>query len=167
MGLAVARGQRRRNQRAVVERGFFIGDQPSGARLFAVRRGAGRIGRGYINPVVTFQSLAVVVDLTAELEGFLSVRAGGKQEGGAGDDQRGAHFRGQGWWDRAGTIEKPRRQGGGGRGRVGERRVADIAAAPACRSQVATAAVVRLGTTSFAMRICTVSPRWFRVSLRT
>ena len=45
--------------------------------------------------------------------------------------------------------------------------MAEISAAPACRCQVTSAVVVRLGTTSFAMRICTVSSRWLRVSLRT
>ena len=100
MGPAVARGKRRRDQRAVVERGFFIGDQPSRAPffrapLFVVRLGAGRIGRGCINSVVAFQSLAIVLDLTAELERFLSVRTCSKQEAGAYDDERGAHFREQ------------------------------------------------------------------------
>jgi hypothetical protein len=65
------------------------------ARLFVVRLRAGRIGRRYINLVVAFESLAIVLDLTAELECFLSVRAGGKQEAGASDDQRDAHFGGK------------------------------------------------------------------------
>ena len=77
----------------------------SAPALFVVRLGAGRIGRGYINLVVAFQSLAIVLDLTAEPERFLGVRAGGKKEAGAGDDQSGAHFREQGWSDPAGTLE--------------------------------------------------------------
>src|SRR6478672_1269968 len=67
MGPAVARGERRRHQRAVVERGFFIGYQPRGVPLFVVGPRTGRIGRRYINPVVAFESLAIVLDLTAEL----------------------------------------------------------------------------------------------------
>ncbi len=92
MGLAVARLQRRRDQGAVVERRFFIVDDPrrAGAR-FAFRRPARSARRGCIKAVVAFQSLAIVSDLTARPKGVLGLGAGGKSNAGASDGQYGAH----------------------------------------------------------------------------
>src|SRR5215467_3407676 len=92
MGLAVGRLQRRRDQGAVVERGFFIVDDPRRAGAgFALRR-PGRSARGgCIKAIVTFQSLAIVLDLTARLEGVLGLGAGGKSNAGASNGQYGAH----------------------------------------------------------------------------
>src|SRR5262249_62411817 len=94
MGLAVARLQRRRDQGAVIEGGFFIVDDPrrTGARL-ALRRSARSARGGYIKAVVAFQSLAVVLDLTARSEGVLGLGAGRKDNAGASDGPNGAHKR--------------------------------------------------------------------------
>src|SRR5262247_864216 len=94
MALAVARWQRRRDQGAVIEGGFFVVDHPRRARAgLALRRSARCIRGGGIEAVVAFQSLAIVLDLTARLEGVLSLGAGGKENAGASDGQHGAHGR--------------------------------------------------------------------------
>src|SRR5215472_8835065 len=90
MALAVARLQRRRDQGAVVEGGFFIVDDPRRTARLAFRRPA-RSARGRIKTVVAFQSLAIVLDLTARPEGVLGLSASGKSNAGASDDQYGAH----------------------------------------------------------------------------
>src|SRR5262245_49983526 len=94
MGLAVSRLQCRRDDGAVIEGGFFVVDDPrrTGARL-ALRRSARSARGGYIKAVVAFQSLAVVLDLTARSEGVLGLGAGGKNDAGASDGQYGAHGR--------------------------------------------------------------------------
>src|SRR6516162_10162332 len=94
MGLAIARWQRRRDQRAVIEGGFFVVDHPRRTRAgLALRRPARRVRGGGIEAVVAFQSLAIVLDLTARLEGVLGLGAGGKENAGASDGQYGAHGR--------------------------------------------------------------------------
>src|SRR5262249_36099580 len=79
---------------AVIEGGFFIVDDPrrTGARL-ALRRPARSARGGYIKAVVAFQSLAVVLDLTARSEGGLGLGAGGQNDASASDGQYGAHGR--------------------------------------------------------------------------
>src|SRR5262249_38405356 len=79
---------------AVSGGGFLMVDDPrrTGARL-ALRRSARSARGGYIKAVVAFQSLAVVLDLTARSEGVLGLGAGGKDNAGASDGQYGAHKR--------------------------------------------------------------------------
>ena len=62
------------------------------ARL-ALRRPARCVRGGDIEAVVAFQPLAIVLDLTARLEGVLGLGAGGKENAGASDGQYGAHGR--------------------------------------------------------------------------
>src|SRR5262249_11565844 len=92
MRLAVGRLQRRRDERAVVEGGSFISDQPSWPALLTLRLAARRIRRRDINPVVTLETLAIVLELTAKLEGILGVGGGGNKNAGARDGHNGAHF---------------------------------------------------------------------------
>src|SRR5262249_45194337 len=93
MGLAVARLQRRRDKGAVIEGGFFIVDDPRRTARLALRRSARSARGGCIKAVVAFQSLAIVLDLTARSEGVLGLGAGGKNDAGASDGQYGAHGR--------------------------------------------------------------------------
>jgi hypothetical protein len=88
----VARWQRRRDERAVVERGIFIGDDPRRiAARSALAQPLPRVRGGSIEAVVAFEPLAIVFDLTAGLERVLRLRPGGEDNNGASDDQRGAH----------------------------------------------------------------------------
>src|SRR5262249_47108986 len=81
--------------RGLSSRGAFLVLDPPGrtrARL-ALRRPARCVRGGGIEAVVAFQSLAIVLDLTARLEGVLGLGAGGKENAGASDGQYGAHGR--------------------------------------------------------------------------
>src|SRR5262249_19617247 len=93
MRFAIRRLQRRRDDRAVVEGGSFISNQPSWApALLTLRLAARWIRRRDINPVVTLESLAIVLELTAKLESILGVGGGGNKNTGARDGHNGAHF---------------------------------------------------------------------------
>src|SRR5262245_53198929 len=94
MGLAVARWKGCGHEGCVVERGLFVGGHPRRiAALLTLCRPAWR-GRGrYIEAVIAFQPLRVVLDLTAKLDGVLGLRARGENDTGASDDQYGAHSR--------------------------------------------------------------------------
>jgi hypothetical protein len=64
----VARRQRRRDERAVVERGFFIGDDPRHiAARSALAQPLPRVRGGPIEAVVAFEPLAIFLDLTCRL----------------------------------------------------------------------------------------------------
>src|ERR1700737_1761329 len=74
IGLAIARGKLRRNNGGVIEGGFFVADLPAPVGALLALCLPGRCARGgCIKPVVAFQSLGIVLDLTAKLEGFLGV----------------------------------------------------------------------------------------------
>jgi len=88
----VGRRERRRDQRAVIQRGLFIGDDPPGiAAPLAWGAPLLRIGGGSIEAVVAFEALAVVLDLTARRGRVLCLRPGGEEDSGASDDQGCAH----------------------------------------------------------------------------
>ena len=88
----VARWQRRRDERAVVERGIFISDDPRRiAARSALAQPLPRVRGGSIEAVVAFEPLAIGFDQTAGLERVLRLRPGGEDNNGASDDQRGAH----------------------------------------------------------------------------
>src|SRR5947209_223896 len=94
MRLTIARWQRRRDQGAVIEGGFFVVDHPRRTRAgLALRRPARCVRGGGIEAVIAFQSLAIVLDLTARLESVLGLGTGGKENAGASDGQYGAHGR--------------------------------------------------------------------------
>src|SRR5262249_39703414 len=75
-----------RDERAVVERGFFIGDDPS-----ALAQPLPRARGGSIEAVVAFEPLALVLCLAAELERVLRPRPRGGDNNGASADKRAAH----------------------------------------------------------------------------
>src|SRR5262249_57187606 len=83
-----------RDEGGAIDGGFLIVHEPrrTGARL-ARSRSARSARGGYIKAVVAFQSLAVVLDLTARSEGVFGLGAGGKNDAGASDGQYGAHGR--------------------------------------------------------------------------
>src|SRR5215831_1676666 len=88
----VGRCQRRRDQRAVVERGFLVGDDPRRiAARSALARPLARVRGGSIEAVVAFEPLAIVLDLTAGIGRVLRLRPGGEDHKRASDDQGGAH----------------------------------------------------------------------------
>ena len=88
----VGRCQRRRDQWAVVERGFLVGDDPRRiAARSALARPLARVRRGSIEAVVAFEPLAIVLDLTAGIGRVLRLRPGGEDDKSASDDQGGAH----------------------------------------------------------------------------
>src|SRR5262249_31879951 len=74
--------------------GFCVVDRQRRTRAgLALRRPARCVRGGDVEAVVAFQSLAIVLDLTARLEGVLGLGAGGKENAGASDGQHGAHGR--------------------------------------------------------------------------
>src|SRR5215472_12382967 len=83
--------QRRRDQGAVIEGGFFVVDHPRAG--LAVCWPGRCVRGGGIEAVIAFQSPAIVLDLTAGFEGVLGLGAGGKNNAGASDSQYGAHGR--------------------------------------------------------------------------
>src|SRR5262249_21343165 len=94
MSLASVRVPPRRAQRAAIEGVLFTVDHPRRSRArFALRRSARCIQGGRIEAVIAFQSLAIVLDLTARFEGILGLGAGGKNNAGASDGEYGAHGR--------------------------------------------------------------------------